>query len=123
MGQTSSPIFSPHDSVTVPPQTDPRGANSAKNKNPATVALGLNLRNSYDFGTNFVRNAYEIGANWANSYENRANVARVAENVARVACEFNQNLWIRTKFVLGLYEFRTNFQKFKNFSKNPPEFT
>ena len=83
MGCTSGPIFSPHDSLKAPPQTDPFRPNGAQktSRHHFTVPVCLNLRNSY-----------RIRANFADSYEFHT-------NVVCSACDFHKNPHIRTKFV------------------------
>ena len=75
------------------------------------------VRNSYEFRTDFVQNAYKMRANLADWYENHANVTSVAAIAARADCEINLNLQICTKFVPISYQFGTNFYKFENLAQ------
>ena len=88
------------------------------------VPLSLNLRNSHEFRTNFVRISCEMRTKFVRIRQIRTKFVRMSarcyECLARCV-RINQNIQIRTKFVRISYEFRTNFQTFQISAKLYPK--
>ena len=122
--------------MKVPSQKDPSGPNGAKQKSENSVPgpLGLNLRNSHKFRTNFVRISYEFGTNFVrfcrkfvrNSCEFGSFVRNLCECCARflrISPEPPDSYEIRTKLARNSYKIRTNFVRISEISKSLQKIT